>query len=1006
MHKATLVLACALIAGLIFAVGSCADNKTTNRGDGRDTLGKDVNPVVKILGAPMHIPTMRYFDCPPEGENLLPSGDFEKNDGGWKLFANGAGKAVETPQILDSSGMDRSRGLLLRKFSAETKGDVVYVQSPEEKLEAGKWYELGAYVGVRQMGYSTRLSTEAVLTSSSDKTKKPIEIKIPSPGQLLPVDGGKKWIYLNRDFQMPEGYDTASVRISLVNGDGEVHVDNVSLTLLKEGYERKYEPPAVDEPALDWDKSVSLLPAEKVGFDCGFDNRQPFFSLGGVSGEPVMHSVGSHLFDKYRYGEISRAGIRIHAVTHFLFQASDGKEHASFWIGKDKYDFSDLDRRIRLALGRNPEIRVILSFNMNPYESFGDLHPEECWLDGNRERLVRKNGMGKTAWRLEKRRDDRDYFCYSFASKSWYEEGAAAMAAMWKHINASDYANAVVGVHLSGAMDGQMFPWTATHGYGVRGTGGMDFSKSQLEYFRGYLRKKYGNDLAALRKSWRDEKVTFDTAEFPGLDDFDISSFLDGGVKMPVVDCREANYDAAANAYEVFAKAVKQAAGKDVLVCAWYPDGITGGVNNHYATRRLLQSPYLDALICHSYYGPDRLPGSPGGIQAAVDSYRLHNKIHVIEWDHRTWLSPFHRDDAWLSPAHDAEEFADIMRREAGIARAHSAASWFFEMDPGWYRDDGLLQEIKHVTNFMRPGKAAGLAGFEPEVAVFADESMQAYLAESSADIHNISNRHATKALNYSGVPYRVYFQEDLTHPKLPDYKLYIFLNAVSIPQEQRRFIEEKLKRDGKTLFWIYAPGCADTADPGKTVSDLTGMNVVLKSRQPRSSKALVDSSDSLTRNLITYGNGSDLALGNRKNYLNLPYSASALIFSVEDPDAITLARHTVDGSVCTAVRRFKNWTSVYAAIPGGFNPQFINNLAREAGAFVAAEAGDAVYLSDTSLVIHGCSANMQKEIKLPQACRIVDPVTGEVYSPRADKIVVDVPCRKTRWFYLQPAGR
>ena len=38
-------------------------------------------------------------------------------------------------------------------------------------------------------------------------------------------------------------------------------------------------------------------------------------------------------------------------------------------------------------------------------------------------------------------------------------------------------------------------------------------------------------------------------------------------------------------------------------------------------------------------------------------------------------------------------------------------------------------------------------------------------------------------------------------------YRMVIFLNPYLINDQERRGIEERLKRDGNTLVWLYAPG-------------------------------------------------------------------------------------------------------------------------------------------------------------------------------------------------------
>ncbi len=50
----------------------------------------------------------------------------------------------------------------------------------------------------------------------------------------------------------------------------------------------------------------------------------------------------------------------------------------------------------------------------------------------------------------------------------------------------------------------------------------------------------------------------------------------------------------------------------------------------------------------------------------------------------------------------------------------------------------------------------------------------------------------------------------DIENPKLPDYKLYIFLNTFHVTPPQRAAIQAKLRKNGATALWVYAPGYID----------------------------------------------------------------------------------------------------------------------------------------------------------------------------------------------------
>jgi len=65
----------------------------------------------------------------------------------------------------------------------------------------------------------------------------------------------------------------------------------------------------------------------------------------------------------------------------------------------------------------------------------------------------------------------------------------------------------------------------------------------------------------------------------------------------------------------------------------------------------------------------------------------------------------------------------------------------------------------------------------------------------------------------------------DLVHMNLARYRAVFLSDQVVVTPERRRFFDEKLCRDGRTLVWFYAPGICDgkTLDESR-VAGLTGV--------------------------------------------------------------------------------------------------------------------------------------------------------------------------------------
>jgi hypothetical protein len=123
--------------------------------------------------------------------------------------------------------------------------------------------------------------------------------------------------------------------------------------------------------------------------------------------------------------------------------------------------------------------------------------------------------------------------------------------------------------------------------------------------------------------------------------------------------------------------------------------------------------------------------------------------------------------------------------------------------------------------------------------------------------------------------------------------------------------------------------------------------------------------------------------------------------FAVTDPDAIALARYRGTELVGTAVRDFGTWRSVFIGVPS-ITDGLAHNLAKWAGCWCAADAGDAVYANESFITIHGIFPG-QKHLTLAGPSRVTDLTSGEVLAERTEALDITMDRAQTRWFHLEP---
>jgi hypothetical protein len=117
------------------------------------------------------------------------------------------------------------------------------------------------------------------------------------------------------------------------------------------------------------------------------------------------------------------------------------------------------------------------------------------------------------------------------------------------------------------------------------------------------------------------------------------------------------------------------------------------------------------------------------------------------------------------------------------------------------------------------------------EVAVFtsSDEYLTSmgshlYVPSSTFSEWCVGKVHKNE-LPRCGVPFDTYELSDILNPQLPDYKVYLFLNAFTLSAQMREQMKEKVRKSGKTALWVFAPGYYGIGEGSlEKVSDMVGV--------------------------------------------------------------------------------------------------------------------------------------------------------------------------------------
>ncbi len=940
--------------------------------------------MIKIFLRVLPLLAMLGVLCGSADAQTVSIGDFEnKSLAPWTITnADGAQSQVSFDSQIAHSGKS---ALHLQLTNA---AGFVQLQSGFLPVAAESSYLVSAWLNTLPSDLKSKLpSTSNIYFMVSQFKPGEDEMNLPNAfGPLRPFfSSDKKWEKLDMNFSTREGVDRVRISLILLGDIADVLIDDIQLDLLgKAEYKPRYEPPTPEKlmPLEDAQKvlearSRAVAEVRKVG-------ARPRLFIDGKESFPGFYLGQAWKGERSQVRDFQEAGVHVVLIPYVLGRGVYGD--FGVWSGPDKTDFAEVDDLLWRVLRADPNAYIMFYLVTDPYPSWGaENNLNDVVTDQFGNKVIvdmhflrwdeKKLGPQQTPGKAYVER-----YGYSYVSERLRRDTGEVLRQFDQHIKNSLAGKAVIGYHVIGGNDGQMFEWSDFGGDRL-----SDYSPANLQAFRVWLQAKYKTN-AALQKAWSNPRATFETAAIPVAERRSTERlFLNEPEDGDIADLNRFRSEGIADTLGGYAKVLRQSHGTPIILGTYYA-GPNASVRSHRATGYLLEKKNFDYLTSVLTYNEIRLPGGPGKAHQAWGSLLLHGTFGLSEEDFRSWKSSFYtpENSFYVGRVETAEESNAMIRRDTGAMLAQGQGVWWYDMSGGWFNDPSIMRAVKEsVRGFRADLKDEELP--RAEVAIFIDEESSTRLASKDAVTleYNALNKQIVQ-LNSSGVPYHIYLQSDLTNPKLPtNYKLYVFLNAYQILPEQQIALQ-KLKRGGKTLAFMHAPNvipeAGSTPNAATAISKITGITVEAAGKQILQLQPVA---------------GNDLYAG-APNRLN----ASAPTFAVTDTKAQPIAKYA-DGKTAVAWKSFADWNSVFFGSVG-MNEFFFNALARKAGAWIAADAGNAVYASQNFLTIHAMYPG-EKSVKLLQPSKVIDLVDGKVVAASTPSLTLQMQRGETRWFRLEP---
>jgi hypothetical protein len=668
------------------------------------------------------------------------------------------------------------------------------------------------------------------------------------------------------------------------------------------------------------------------------------------------------------FSDFTRAGVNLFTFAATPTESGYGLS-STVWKAPDEYDYSQLDERVQMLLRANPNACFFPRLYIHAPQWWSDQHPDDIVLmdpgDGKPVPFMHAGNKPAPSW----------------ASEAWRRDTVEGLRRLFAHIEASPYADRVIGYHIASGTTEEWMMWGGNEDEWV------DYSPANTAHFRAWLQRKYGTDLA-LAAAWNDPGATLQTATVPTKATRQRSEF--GALRDPlreqaVIDYYLYNSDLVAETIAYFAHATKELTGHKKIVGAFYGYllqlcGEQRQQNaGHLALETLLQCPDLDFLTSPTSYAFRGL-GSEGTshFMSLAGSVREHGKLWFDENDIRTSLAGGQVGE-WGRPA-DVD--GDIIQQEKELANVltNGVAQWWFDVGANRYDDPRLLDCVAHLTRVAT--KALDLdRSAADEVAMVVDERSLCYLrvADPLGAWLLVSQ---LPALHRIGAPVGHYLVTDL--PRLGDRKLFLIMTSFA-PTAADRAAVDALKRDGHVLVFLVAPGLyRDGQVDESAMRDFTGIDLKL-ARDGGALRVTLRDGDPLTAGLAGQAYG--------------PGARTAPLAYADDPAATVLGTLD-DGRAGLAVKPRDGWTAVYSAAPM-LPTSLLSRLADRAGVHRYISTEDVVWASREMLAVCTGQAGAHT-ISLPRAADVTDLYTGAPVAQGVDSFEADFAKDQTRVFAIK----
>ncbi len=765
-------------------------------------------------------------------------------------------------------------------------------------------------------------------------------------------------------------------------------------------------------------------------------NGAPAIMINGKPYPPMMATIRTSRLtymdiDREYYKRLGESGIKI------FFLICDTE-----WLKPGAYDM--FCQEAEILLEQVPDAYIMLRIGMHP--------PVQWCIDNPDHTLTYSDGAKKPAY-LYTESFVADYTggIYSFASEKWRTDAGNALKQTYETLMSSPYADRIAGFFFAAGGTSEWYyitPSEYTEKTTYSDSGGWiqttdtdhngayaDLSPAFRKAFSGYLKEKYGTN-EALRRAWGDEKASIDSPAIPDCDaryfiygvDYDIKHpqttyamakqpemptngtnighFLNMDKRRDVYDFFRAWHTATADSVIYFGNVVKSL-NPDMLTGAFY--GSAGSTKFFSFSQigsvdRILRSGKIDFLASPGVY-ENRQPGGFTGQRQNFDSFRLKNRMFIVEDDARTHFENLQNQA--LYGVYNMDDTYNVLKREFGRNICQDTQAWWFDqhIGGGRYKDEKIYELFSRQASIARDSYECDRRKNSEIALIMDEESYHVIGEESNQQLFEIFRNYEADIV---GAPIDRYLHNDMADENMPDYKLYIFANTLVLDGKEREQIKKKLARSHATALFMYASGVInedkELSFSDDHVTDLTGIRVK-REDGVFNGKFRICGHSPLSRDLKDdefYGDFERKLYYNGSGYIGKVREIRDTLlplFYADDPESEVMGIFADSGKCAIARKELDGYTSIYCGTKF-LNAEFIRALAKYTGCHIYTDENDVLYANKSFITFHAASGG-DKVIRLPKKASAFELYEEKYYSNNESEIKFGIKRGQTKMFKL-----